>query len=54
VASRKHAAHYSIIPEIAYDINATIMFGTNTFLAAYGKKAHVYDFYNIRLSARIP
>lgn len=40
--------HYSIIPEIAYDINATIMFGTNTFLAAYGKKAHVYDFYNIR------
>jgi len=40
--------HYSIIPEIAYDINATIMFGTNTFLAAYGKKAHAYDFYNIR------
>jgi len=40
--------HYSIIPEIAYDINATIMFGTNTFLAAYGKKAHAYDFYSIR------
>ncbi|MBE0470744.1 MAG: AMP-binding protein [Methyloprofundus sp.] len=40
--------HYSIIPEIAYDINATIMFGTNTFLAAYGKKAHAYDFFNIR------
>ena len=40
--------HYSIIPEMAYETNSTIIFGTNTFLAAYGKKAHVYDFYNIR------
>lgn len=40
--------HYSIIPEIAYEINATIMFGTNTFFAAYAKKAHPYDFYNMR------
>ncbi|MGR8978942.1 MAG: AMP-binding protein [Gammaproteobacteria bacterium] len=40
--------HYSIIPEIAYEIKATIMFGTNTFLAAYGKKAHPYDFFNMR------
>ncbi len=40
--------HYSVIPEIAYEIGATIMFGTNTFLAAYGKKAHAYDFYNMR------
>ena len=40
--------HYSVIPEIAYDIGATIMFGTNTFLAAYGHKAHAYDFYNMR------
>jgi len=40
--------HYSVIPEIAYDIGATIMFGTNTFLAAYGNKAHAYDFYNMR------
>jgi acyl-[acyl-carrier-protein]-phospholipid O-acyltransferase/long-chain-fatty-acid--[acyl-carrier-protein] ligase len=40
--------HYSVIPEIAYEKNATIMFGTNTFLAAYGKKAHPYDFYKIR------
>ncbi|WP_396641994.1 AMP-binding protein [Methylomonas sp. 2B] len=40
--------HYSVIPEIAYDIGATIMFGTNTFLAAYAKKAHAYDFYNMR------
>ena len=40
--------HYAIIPEIAYDIGATIMFGTNTFLAAYAKKAHPYDFRTIR------
>jgi acyl-[acyl-carrier-protein]-phospholipid O-acyltransferase/long-chain-fatty-acid--[acyl-carrier-protein] ligase len=40
--------HYSIIPEIAYEIKATIMFGTNTFLAAYGKKANPYDFFNMR------
>ncbi|KAF3980943.1 MAG: AMP-binding protein [Methylococcales symbiont of Hymedesmia sp. n. MRB-2018] len=40
--------HYSVIPEIAYEIGATIMLGTNTFLAAYGNKAHAYDFYNMR------
>ncbi|MEY4768429.1 MAG: hypothetical protein RL637_1068 [Pseudomonadota bacterium] len=40
--------HYSIIPEIAYDINATIIFGTNTFLAGYAKKAHPYDFFKLR------
>ncbi len=40
--------HYSVIPEIAYDIGATIMFGTNTFLAAYANKAHAFDFYNMR------
>jgi len=40
--------HFSVIPEMAYDTGATIMFGTNTFLAAYAKKAHAYDFYNMR------
>jgi len=40
--------HYAVIPEIAYEINATIMFGTNTFLAGYAKKAHAYDFFNMR------
>jgi acyl-[acyl-carrier-protein]-phospholipid O-acyltransferase/long-chain-fatty-acid--[acyl-carrier-protein] ligase len=40
--------HYRVIPEIAYDINATIIFGTNVFLAAYAKHAHPYDFYTMK------
>jgi len=40
--------HFAVIPEIAYETSATIMFGTNTFLAGYAKKAHAYDFFNMR------
>ena len=40
--------HYAVIPEIAYEIRATIMFATNTFLAAYAKKSHPYDFHTMR------
>ena len=40
--------HFKIIPELVYDRNATVFFATDTFLAAYAKMAHRYDFHNIK------
>lgn len=40
--------HYRVVPELIYEIGATVMFGTDTFFRGYGKIAHPFDFHNIR------
>ncbi len=40
--------HYRVIPELVYGTNATLFFGTDTFLNGYARTAHPFDFRSVR------
>lgn len=42
---------YRTIPELIYEHGATILFGADTFLRGYAKRAHPYDLHTLRFVA---
>jgi acyl-[acyl-carrier-protein]-phospholipid O-acyltransferase/long-chain-fatty-acid--[acyl-carrier-protein] ligase len=40
--------HYRVVPSAFYNLDCTVFFGTNSFLAGYARKAHPVDFRTLR------